>query len=85
MAKDCPGKRVEFKGAFADGNHELLAVEYPAPGDAQLAGEITELVKPTWVGHDRDNWGIDQGAWSVLAHAFPSADIPVVQLSVNAL
>ena len=63
---------------------ELFDVQSPAPGLPELADEIAEVVKPTWVGADVDSWGIDHGTWSVLVHAFPDASIPVVQLSVNA-
>lgn len=62
---------------------ELFAVEYPAPGDAGIAEEIAEIAKPTWIGLDRETWGLDHGTWSVLMHAFPHADIPVIQLAIN--
>ena len=61
----------------------LFEVQYPAPGDPELAAELREIARPTRVGLDRDMWGIDHGTWSVLVHAFPQADIPVLQLAID--
>ncbi len=63
---------------------DLFSLEYPAPGAPEVAAEVEEIAKPTWVGQDVDSWGLDHGTWSVLTHMFPDADIPVVQLSIDA-
>ena len=63
---------------------ELHAYHYPAPGDPDLASEIIELLRPEVVLRDLEHWGLDHGTWSVLAHMFPAADIPVLQLSLDA-
>jgi 4,5-DOPA dioxygenase extradiol len=69
---------------FAGFPDPLRSFQYRAPGSPELAAEVAELVKPTQVHLDRDSWGLDHGTWSVLCHVFPNADIPVVQLSIDA-
>jgi 4,5-DOPA dioxygenase extradiol len=61
----------------------LFDFQYPAPGSPQLAQRVAHLLHPVQAGLDQE-WGLDHGAWSVLAHVFPDADIPVVQLSIDA-
>jgi 4,5-DOPA dioxygenase extradiol len=60
----------------------LFDVQYPAPGDPQLAREITDRLAEFGAELD-DSWGLDHGAWSVLRRMYPEADIPVVQVSLD--
>jgi 4,5-DOPA dioxygenase extradiol len=62
----------------------LYAVRYPAPGSPALAALVRETVGAATVSIDESEWGLDHGAWSVLRHLFPKADVPVVQFSVDA-
>jgi len=61
---------------------ELFAVEYPAPGSPEYALETKNTITKTTVGLD-ESWGLDHGAWSVIKHLYPAADIPVFQMSLD--
>jgi 4,5-DOPA dioxygenase extradiol len=64
------------------GYRNLQHLIYPAPGDPALAEEVANLLSPIEVARDQ-SWGFDHGTWSVLLKAYPAADIPVVQLSMD--
>lgn len=58
---------------------ELHAMQYPAPGSPSLAAQVAELTG----AQATTQWGLDHGTWSVLAHVWPEADVPIVQLSLD--
>ncbi len=60
----------------------LFDVQYPAPGSPDLAKETKSLITKTEIGLD-NKWGLDHGAWSVIKHLYPNADIPVIQMSID--
>ena len=60
----------------------LFDVQYPAKGSPELAQETKNIITKTEVGLD-DKWGLDHGAWSVIKHLYPNADIPVIQMSID--
>jgi 4,5-DOPA dioxygenase extradiol len=76
-------KTIHDFGGFPQ---ELFDVQYPAPGDAAAAQVLSQLIRQRAsmpLGLDKDVWGLDHGAWSVLKPMFPEADIPVIQLSMD--
>lgn len=60
----------------------LFDVQYPAPGSPKLAEETRQAITKTKVELN-ETWGLDHGAWSVIKHLYPKADIPVVQMSID--
>ncbi len=89
----CLSAHFTARGSFAVGMRQpetihdfygfpkaLFDVDYPAPGDPQLARRVQSLLPN---GQLSGEWGIDHGAWSVLVHMYPKADVPVVQLSLD--
>jgi 4,5-DOPA dioxygenase extradiol len=77
-AMDLPPTIHDF-GGFPQA---LFDVQYPAPGSPELAKETQQILSPISVELD-DSWGLDHGAWSVIKHLYPNADIPVIQMSID--
>ncbi len=77
-AMPCPRTIHDF-GGFPQ---KLYEIEYPAPGDPELASRVQTLLENLAVVSDQ-KWGLDHGTWSVLYHMFPKADVPVIQLSID--
>lgn len=77
-AMECPQTIHDF-GGFPKA---LFDVQYPAPGSPELAHETQAEIRKTEVGLDYQ-WGLDHGAWSVIKHLYPKADVPVVQMSLD--
>jgi len=77
-AMEMPRTIYDF-GGFPDA---LYQVKYPAKGSPELASEVQQLIPSTPVGLD-DEWGLDHGAWTVIKHLYPQANIPVIEMSID--
>lgn len=60
----------------------LSDVQYPAPGSLKVANETISLLHSVHAEPDND-WGLDHGAWTVVRHMYPEANVPVLQLSID--
>lgn len=79
-ASPAPAQIYDFFG-FPD---ELYKIEYAAPGSPELASKAASLLAQAGFPCREDpNRGIDHAAWAVLAHLYPAADIPVLELSLD--
>lgn len=79
-AKVCALAKPDTIHDFGGFPAELFAVRYPAPGSPELAQQVMALAGGEVAADTR--WGLDHGAWQVLMHLFPEADVPVAQLSL---
>lgn len=61
---------------------ELFEVDYPAPGNPELANKTQSLINKASVTLDKE-WGLDHGTWTVVRKMYPEANIPVLQLSID--
>ncbi len=77
-AMDFP-KTIHDFGGFPK---ELYEVQYNAPGSPSMAKETASLFSSIHVEMDHD-WGLDHGAWTIIRHMYPEANIPVLQLSID--
>jgi len=91
----CISAHWETRGTFVSANEKpetihdfggfpgvLYEVQYPVPGSPGLAKEIKSLIKTCETNLDMKR-GLDHGAWAVIKHLYPEADVPVVQLSLD--
>lgn len=80
MANAQPKTIHDFGRSFPQA---LFDVQYPAPGAPALAERIVGMLAPFNAQLD-SSWGFDHGNWSVLRWMYPDADVPLIQLSLDA-
>lgn len=80
----CTAERPRTIHDFSGFPPELYEIEYPAPGAPHLARRVAELLGAAGVEHELDDgWGLDHGTWVPLTVMYPSAGVPVAQLSIQ--
>lgn len=67
---------------FGNFPQALFDVKYPVQGSSELASLVSDTIQEFQI-NKTEEWGIDHGAWTILKHIYPQADIPVVQLSID--
>jgi 4,5-DOPA dioxygenase extradiol len=69
-------KTIHDFGGFP---RELYEIQYPAAGEPRFASALEK----DHVGKSTEEWGLDHGAWTILRHIYPEANIPVFQMSLD--